>query len=175
MHDIATDAELEELRKGLAGVTPGPWIRSGVRRAYPERAKATWIGPDEGQIIGVMFSDLTPEEYQASMADAKWVFLAQPGAILRLLNLIDQERARIRELEKRYEDWHPVAEAPHQQLIEQGALFAFLLPDEYEATEIIMTGAWIERPADALAWCVINRPDPRAALASSKEGGSRCR
>lgn len=86
--------ELEkDLREGLAHVTKGPWIKSGVRTTFRAEEKATWIGPDGYSIIAVMFSDRTPDDYRASMADAKWVFLAQPENIAKLLDALATERA----------------------------------------------------------------------------------
>lgn len=62
-----------------------------------------------------------------------------------------EKEARIRELEKRYEDWRPVSEPPHEVQIERGALLNFFRDDE---NGTYWNGTWSQR-RDADIWCLV--------------------
>lgn len=71
-----------ELAKGCEGVTPGPWIRSGVRRKIHDQ-DCLMVGPD-GFMIAAIPVGRRPNEHAGAFRDAGFIAACDPQTILSL-------------------------------------------------------------------------------------------
>lgn len=86
MSDPMTDGEVEELRAGLAGVTPGPW-----KAVEDECATCREKGESEAFISGLPGGHHSPF---GNLTDAAHIARCSPDRIASLLSRLDAEKRR---------------------------------------------------------------------------------
>lgn len=93
MTDI--DALLTDMREGLEGVTPGPWMTESVERYGEERGCAYIVGEEQQGLIGAALSwptEMDSGDFSRTAANARHIARCSPENLRALLDEIDKLR-----------------------------------------------------------------------------------
>lgn len=95
---------LKEIVEALDGVTPGPWIRSGVRQRI--QADCLMVGRDDFLFIALPCGR-TEKEHAGAFVDAAHFARCDPETIRSIASLVaeqDKELERMRDVIADYQD-----------------------------------------------------------------------
>lgn len=88
-------------------------------------------------------------------------FEASESALSAMKRELEKEARELERMVKRYEDWRPISELPHEEHLRRSSLLCFAGIDDDDAeTEVTWTGLWDER-RNAFMWCLVNTPFTR--------------